>query len=485
MKDVFRACLALLFAGILSPLLAQEGHKIDIDVEGFTSSEAYLAYYYGDKQYIKDTAAVTDGAFVFAGEEPLDGGIYLVVLPPENNFFELVIDKDQQFSIKTDITDLVMNVSIAGSEENELFYHDIRFLGERRTQVQEINEKIKALGEVPAAQELKDQITVINQEVQDHRGELTKNTDFIYAKMLKAIEEPKIPETPILDNGRPDSTFPFRYYKTHYFDNLDFSDDRMLRTPIMHNRVDQYLERLTVKNPDSLIVSVDYICEKAAANDDIFQYFVVTLLNKYAGSKIMGMDQIYVHMVEQYYMKDRAFWADPEQIAKMEERALAISPTIIGKAAPGFSMQDISGNWQSLYAAPGEYTILYFWDYDCGHCKKVTPKLGEAYQNWKDQDVSMVAVSINGSLEDWKKKVEEYGLSDGINLQDHRRQSGFDKMYDIRSTPRLLLLDKDKKIVAKHISVEQMENLLDHFINGTELKAPTTDKSDEEAEGEE
>ena len=464
-----------------APAQVEDGYEIDITVKGFTHSEAYLAYYYGDKQYIKDTAAVLNGNFIFRGEEALKGGIYLVVLPPKNNYFELVIDADQHFTVMTDTGELALNVRISGSAENDLFYHDIRFLSERRKKVQSLNEQLKGLDENSAqAKALKDQVSAIDKEVRDHREKLMENQDFIYAKMLRAMQEPVIPESPVLDNGRPDSTFPFRYYKSHYFDHMDFGDGRMLRTPIMHQRVDQYLERLTVKSPDSIIVSVDYICGKARANDDVFQYFVVTLLNKYAASKIMGMDEVYVHMVEKYYLSGDAFWADEEQTKKMEERARAISPTLIGRRAPGFSMQDTKGQVRSLFSIPGAYTILYFWDYDCGHCKKVTPKLGEAFQRWKDKDVTLVAVSINGSVEDWKKKIVEYGIDGGVNLQDHYRQSGFDKLYDIRSTPRLLLLDKDKKILAKYISVDQMDNLLDHFINGAALKAPTPEEEDDD-----
>ena len=36
---------------------------------------------------------------------------------------------------------------------------------------------------------------------------------------------------------------------------MDFSDARMLRTPIFFNKMDQYLEKLTPKHPDSIVVS--------------------------------------------------------------------------------------------------------------------------------------------------------------------------------------------------------------------------------------
>ena len=53
---------------------------------------------------------------------------------------------------------------------------------------------------------------------------------------------------------------------------MDFSDSRMLRTPIFFNKMDQYLEKLTPKHPDSIIVSADFLVEQSRANKKIFQY---------------------------------------------------------------------------------------------------------------------------------------------------------------------------------------------------------------------
>ena len=174
----------------------------------------------------------------------------------------------------------------------------------------------------------------------------------------------------------------------------------------------------------------------------------------------MGMDGVYVHMVEQYYMSGKAFWTDEEQVQKMEERAMALTPTLIGRQAPNFKGQDVQEQFIALHDINTKYTVLYFWDYDCGHCKKVTPQLMELYANKLDKEkVTLFSVSINGSIDIWKEKLEEYKVV-GIATQDHYRRSGFDQMYDIRSTQRIFLLDEEKNIVAKQISVEQLEELL-------------------------
>lgn len=462
---------------------AQTGYKIDVQIDGFTESQAFLAYYYGDKQYIKDTVAVSNGAFSFAGEDRLDGGIYLVVLPPDNQYFEIIVDQDQEFSLHTQQSNLVGEMKVSGSEDNQIFYDDIQFLARKRKEVESLRGQIEAApANSPQKETLEKQYAGINAEVQDYRATLVQNhPDRLYTKVIQSMKEPQVPEAPKDENGQPrDSLFAYKYYKKHFFDYIDFADDRLLRTPVMYNKVNQYLEKLTYKIPDSLKASIDDVVEKARSNDDVFQFFVVNLLNKYANSKIMGMDAVYVHMVEKYYMSGDAWWSDSATVAKMTERALAISPTLINRKAPNFYAPDAKNQNHYLHKVPGTYTVLYFWDIDCGHCKKVTPKLSEVFARYKGHDVTLFTVSINGSQEDWSKRLDEYKLSDhqqAVHTHDPYRRSGFDGMYDLRSTPRLFLLDEEKKIMAKQISVEQMEEILNR-----ELGLPAPEKKEDEDE---
>ncbi|MEM9985089.1 MAG: thioredoxin-like domain-containing protein, partial [Bacteroidota bacterium] len=401
------------------------------------------------------------------GTERLDGGIYLVVMPPNNQYFEIMVDDDQHFVVETDTADYVKNMKVQGSEQNQLFLGDIRFLADMRTKANEIQSKMKSAEEGSAAQKkLKGQLDQINEDVQSQRLKLVEDhPDMLYSKVIMAMKEPEIPEAPKGADGKPlDSLFAFNYYRAHFFDNLDFTDNRMLRTPVYHNKVMQYLDKLTYRHPDSLAKSMDYIVEETRGDSTMFQYTVVAFLNKYAKSKVMGFDALYVHMVENYYLTGDAWWVDEETLSKMEERALAISPTLIGRKAPNFLVRDVAGNTQSPWGIEADYTVLYFWDYDCSHCKKVTPVLADALGLYVDYPVKALTLNINGDRQEWIEKLGSYGLSDlpnGIHTHDAARSSGFDAMYDVRSTPRILLLDKDKKIMAKQITVAQLQEILD------------------------
>ena len=49
--------------------------------------------------------------------------------------------------------------------------------------------------------------------------------------------------------------------------------------------MDQYLEKLTAKHPDSINISADVLVNLSKANGDIFQYVVFYITSTYERSK--------------------------------------------------------------------------------------------------------------------------------------------------------------------------------------------------------
>ena len=115
-------------------------------------------------------------------------------------------------------------------------------------------------------------------------------------------------------------------------------------TPLFHSKMEQYLDKMTAKIPDSIIVSANILVNKSKVNDEIFRYVVSHITSKYERSKIMGMDAVFVNMVENYYITKMCPWVEEEQLEKIIERAEKISPNLIGKVAPEFI--DVYGRHQ-------------------------------------------------------------------------------------------------------------------------------------------
>ena len=129
----------LFFIGFLAGgwVNAQEGHRIEVTLENYDSDTLMLAYYFWDKQYIKDTAYRENEKFVFANKDTLPSGIYMLVTQPQNDIIQIVVsEEDQHFALHANADSLNTSVSIEGCEENQQFYDYLEFLSTARKRSQ-------------------------------------------------------------------------------------------------------------------------------------------------------------------------------------------------------------------------------------------------------------------------------------------------------------------------------------------------------------
>ena len=116
---------------ICNSAFSQESYRFEGQVKGLQDSTCMLAYYYGDKQFAKDTAEIDqEGRFVFSGDDTLDHGMYMVVLP-DGNYFEMVVTEDR-FSFTTSLDNLIGDMKFTNSYENEKFYGYMQFISESK-----------------------------------------------------------------------------------------------------------------------------------------------------------------------------------------------------------------------------------------------------------------------------------------------------------------------------------------------------------------
>ena len=318
-----------------------------------------------------------------------------------------------------------------------------------------------------ATDSLDKQIKAIDVSVTSYKSNFIKeHPGALLSSIFSSSEDVDIPELPVLANGKKDSTFAYRYYKAHYFDNIDLTDERILRTPIYNSKVSYYLKNLVIQIPDSIIPETDMLIEKSMKNKETFKYMVWYLTNQYETSNIMGMDAVFVSLVKKYYTKELAYWVDEATLYKIQDRAKVLEPILIGKQVKNLELADSTDVYRSLYSVKSPITILYFWDPDCGHCKKATPKVKAYYDKVKTKGVQVFAVCTEVEMEKWKKYIRENNL-DWINVADPKIQNNFRHEFDVLTTPQIFILDKDKKVIAKKIDEETMEKIVNHELDPT------------------
>ncbi len=438
------------------------GYKISFQIKGAKDS-VYLCRYYGDKRYYQDTAIVdSKGAFVFEDAKTLSEGMYFVLLGGQK-FFDIIVSSSQHFSMNGDTTDFVKYMVIKNAPDNEQFFAYQKFYAAQRSKADSINTVIKS------NPTLKPQATDAMKQVDDQMlNYITtfkkNNASNLFTTILNASEDVVFPEVPKKANGQLDSLWMYRYYKNHFFDKVNLADDRLIRTPVLAPKIDRYFKDLVTQAPDSIIKEIDMVLGKCAGSKDTYEYLVRTLTYRYETSEIMGMDAVFVHMGKEYYQKGKCPWATKEVLEKIKERTDILDPLCLGKKAPNLYYADTTGKYVQLYEVKAKYTVIYFWDSNCGHCQKEVPKLYELYEKTlKAKGVAVYAANIERKDDGWLKFIREKKIANWLNVRDSHNHTDPKTAYDVYSTPVMYLLDVDKKILAKRLTIEQLEDFITNY----------------------
>ena len=455
---------------LLIPFVASAQYEIKGTIESYDQDSIYLGYFFADKQYILDTAYTDEqGSFTFKGDDTLKSGVYLVVMPPDNAFFQILIDEDApKFSFKSKMSNIEDNMEFENSDDNSLFYQHLNYLSAKRSILQGYQAVLGDSTKTDDHANAQSEIDRLNADVRSFQQNLIEeHPEKLTTVLIKTGLFPDIPE---FEGSEEEIQMQkYRYYKEHYFDNLDLGDDRLIRAPrsVMYDRVFYYLEKLTPQHPDSISVSINYLLDKMEPADQTFRYFLVNLYNRYVNSKFVGMDAVYVNIANRYFATGKAPWMDKEELNKILSEVRLTEPTLIGKIAPDFTVQTKDSSDINLYGLDSDYTVLIFWAHDCPHCKKTMPDVPELQDKFKDRGVTFFTVCTkSGSNEPpcWEF-VEENELEGILNASDKTGgKSGIMYKYNLKTTPRIFVLDKQKKIISKNIGTEQIEEVLNQIM---------------------
>ena len=400
------------------------GYRIEVQCQNYDGDTLKLGYYFGKSQYLKDTALVNQGKFVFEGDEPLEPGVYLLVIPPDNKFVHVLVAADQQrFSLTVDLNDIVKSAKFKGSSENEIYYDYLRKLEERRPRAEELKKLM--IEDSLQAGTYKAELAVIDEEVAKIQAEeIKKYPKTITSMLIRANQEIDVPPYEDLEESDRKQK-QYEYFRAHYFDQFDLNDPRAMRSGVIHQKIDFYLQKLTYQVPDS-----------------------------------------HVHLVDQYYAKGLATWMEREQLDKLIAQAETLRPILIGKTAPDLPFFKENGETITIHSIKAEYTVLFFWDPECGHCKKSIPFIIDFYNAYKDKGVELLAIctKTGSDISSCWSTIKERGMDIWVNASDQYLKNRYKVIYDVKTTPQIFVLDKDKKIIVKKIAGEDLSTVMEEIM---------------------
>lgn len=474
-----KSFLRIVFLSLLFALgsVANAQYKIDLQVNGLRDSSIIFGYYFGEGRYVQDTAKLdARGHATLKRDSSLAKGLYLFLLPTGESL-DLLIGDQQKFTFSVDMADLRNTQKVEGASLSQAFLDFQTFMGQMQQRGESVRKEDSLVRTLPTSdpntekkrEEIREKYKALDTEVKAYHKELlAQHGEDVLGEFVRATIPISLPEyhpDPSVKNV--DSArwmWSYTYNSEHYLDNINLASSSLLRTPLVLPKVNHFLDKMILQIPDTLNKYCDKILERAYLNTETFRFWTSYLLNKYQSSEIIGMDAVFVHIAEKYYLAGRTPWVDEEFLTKLKDRVAHIKPNLLWAVAPNFKVETLNAQSFELAKDKADATVLVFWEPSCSHCKVAIPKIDSIARKYDPKRLHVIGFMTTGDGPEWQKYVFEHKLEWWINVWDPYRKTGFHDNYDIYSTPVIYVLDKNHKIVIKRIGVESLAAILDDLL---------------------
>jgi thiol-disulfide isomerase/thioredoxin len=130
------------------------------------------------------------------------------------------------------------------------------------------------------------------------------------------------------------------------------------------------------------------------------------------------------------------------------------------KVFADFQMKKEDGSMFKLSSISKKLILIDFWSSDCAPCRRKHLEFVELYNKYSSRGLEIISVSLDYNDNEWRKAM----LKDKMNWINVSELKGWKTSlaqdYFINSIPFTLWLDKDKKIITKDLSQQEIEEHL-------------------------
>ena len=121
--------------------------------------------------------------------------------------------------------------------------------------------------------------------------------------------------------------------------------------------------------------------------------------------------------------------------------------------APDFTITDLEGNSLTLSDFKGKVIILNFWATWCPPCRMEIPDFIELYENYKDEGLLIIGISLDGGD---SRKVKQFSEKLKINYPIGLGDVNVTRDYGgIRAIPTTFIIDREGNIREKYVGYQR------------------------------
>lgn len=401
-------------------------------------SKLFLYETEGKTNFVIDSTAINGTAWDF-GTKEYARGFYMIGFNGDlNNMMMVILNPDEsEVNLTFNSSRVTGNHASAGSKENEGFF---AYWAEDRR----IDRDIAALRKQRGESSFKERV---DQDIAKKEEE------------LRGVQKTFIERYPgtFLAKFLTWKRSPFPSDKGKYWSDIDFNDNSIVRTPILNDRIQEFMRTHSGGEPSGFMSCVDLLKAEAEENPRVLEFTLYTMLDGFYQS---NMEDISMYILDNYIFDDDC-GANLSDVVK--QRAQGIVNLQIGKTPPNFKIEKSTGGTLDLMTEvkKNEYTLLMFWASWCHKCEQEMPVLSQVHTAYKGRGFGVVGVSVDNSRQQWLAAIESKGAQNWPNVSQLMSwDSPVAKDYRITQTPTLFLLNKKGEIVLKPKRIFEVDNFL-------------------------
>ncbi len=413
----------------------------NVEVKGamiiYKEGKLYLWSTQGKTTFLKDSTTVSNYLFSF-GNKAYDQGIYMLGTAEKNMCPVIINPSEPVCEIGFRTMQFESSLYAINSKENEGW---ATYMSKEPALLKAIKDAKVGAAKSPGM------------KAQFEQQGVAKETELLQLQVSLIKEYPNTHLAKILTwKQEPNKTD----IKT-YWDNIDFSDESVVRSKVLTDRIESFMRSFSKGEESGFINCIATVAEKAKANDRVLEFSLNQMLTGFYES---GMENISAYIIDNYVNGDACGDADLSNIIK--STAESIQNLSVGKTPPNISLTGLDGKNVDLYSITkkNKYTLVMFWSSWCEHCKGEAPDVNACYKLWHAKGFEIIGVSIDRNKIMWDNAVKERGFTFPNVCGMAEYQSPVAKDYRVTRTPTFFLLDSNKQIVLKPKGIREAQAYL-------------------------